>query len=80
MCLDEAVLEDILSSTSESEAIDADEPVYDPSRWTPMEIATATGNSNNTVLEHSLKLRSTYTEVQVNLWLSPLIDTAYSIQ
>lgn len=62
--LDEAVLEDLLSSTPESEAVDVCEPAYDPSQWTPMEIATATGNSNNTVLEHSLKLRSTYTEVE----------------
>ncbi|KAI4316285.1 hypothetical protein L6164_024280 [Bauhinia variegata] len=33
------------------------------SLWTPMEIETATGNAECTVLEHQLPLRSTYTEV-----------------
>lgn len=37
---------------------------YDASLWTPMDIATATGNENCTVLNHSLKLQSTYTEVE----------------
>ncbi|KAM7257246.1 hypothetical protein ACFE04_012987 [Oxalis oulophora] len=37
---------------------------YNPSLWTPMEIATATGNVDCTILEHSLKLKSTYTEVE----------------
>lgn len=39
--------------------------VYDPSSWTPMEIATATGNADCTLLEHPLQLRSTYAEVEV---------------
>ncbi|GMH11887.1 hypothetical protein Nepgr_013728 [Nepenthes gracilis] len=38
--------------------------VYDPSLWTPMEIATATGQADFTFLEHPLKLRSTYAEVE----------------
>ncbi|KAH9612172.1 hypothetical protein KSS87_007728, partial [Heliosperma pusillum] len=40
-----------------------DKTQYITSRWTAMEITTATGNSKNTILEHTLKLRSTYTEV-----------------
>ncbi|XP_058221904.1 carbon catabolite repressor protein 4 homolog 6 isoform X3 [Rhododendron vialii] len=37
---------------------------YDPSAWTPMEIETATGNADCTFVEHPLKLRSTYAEVE----------------
>ncbi|XAR70934.1 Poly(A)-specific ribonuclease [Bertholletia excelsa] len=37
---------------------------YDPSAWTSMEIETATGDADCTVMEHSLKLRSTYSEVE----------------
>lgn len=47
----------------EVETVGMDKPYYDPSLWTPMEIATATGNANCTILEHPLKLRSAYTEV-----------------
>jgi len=32
--------------------------------WTPMEIETATGNADCTLVEHPLKLRSTYAEVE----------------
>ncbi|KAI3737908.1 hypothetical protein L2E82_27923 [Cichorium intybus] len=39
-------------------------PVYDPSGWTPMEIEAATGSSECTTMEHPLKLKSTYTEVE----------------
>nr|GEV43328.1 carbon catabolite repressor protein 4 homolog 6 [Tanacetum cinerariifolium] len=39
-------------------------PFYDPSGWTPMEIEAATGSSECTTMEHFLKLRSTYTEVE----------------
>lgn len=42
-------------------------PFYDPSGWTPMEIEAATGNSECMTMEHHLKLRSTYTEVEVDL-------------
>ncbi|KAF9617474.1 hypothetical protein IFM89_036435, partial [Coptis chinensis] len=38
---------------------------YDPSLWTPVEIMTASGNADCTVLEHPLKLKSTYAEVEV---------------
>lgn len=38
---------------------------YDPSTWTPMEIETATGSADCKLVEHPLKLRSTYTEVEV---------------
>ncbi|XP_047325763.1 carbon catabolite repressor protein 4 homolog 3 [Impatiens glandulifera] len=37
---------------------------YDPSAWTPMEIKAASGNEECTLVEHPLKLSSTYTEVQ----------------
>ncbi|XP_021746333.1 carbon catabolite repressor protein 4 homolog 6-like [Chenopodium quinoa] len=47
----------------EVETVDMDIPYYDPSLWTTMEIATATGDANSRILEHPLKLRSVYTEV-----------------
>ncbi|KAL2897904.1 Carbon catabolite repressor protein 4-like protein 6 [Bienertia sinuspersici] len=47
----------------EDGTVDVYKPSYDPSLWTPMEIATATGAANNTILEHPLKLNSTYSEV-----------------
>ncbi|KAL7617262.1 carbon catabolite repressor protein 4 homolog 6 [Lactuca sativa] len=37
---------------------------YDPSGWTPMEIEAATGSSECTTMEHPLRLRSTYSEVE----------------
>lgn len=37
---------------------------YDPSAWTPMEIETATGSSDCTLVEHHLNLRSSYSEVE----------------
>ncbi|XP_019189938.1 PREDICTED: carbon catabolite repressor protein 4 homolog 6 isoform X2 [Ipomoea nil] len=37
---------------------------YDPSAWTPIEIQTATGSVDCTVMEHRLKLRSVYREVE----------------
>ncbi|TKW15318.1 hypothetical protein SEVIR_5G229900v4 [Setaria viridis] len=37
---------------------------YDPYRWTPEEIKAATGNVECTSVEHSLKLRSVYTDVE----------------
>lgn len=50
----------------EPEPFDIEKSPYDPSVWTPIEIETATGNADSTHVEHSLKLRSTYTEVEVN--------------
>ncbi|CAI0414928.1 unnamed protein product, partial [Linum tenue] len=38
--------------------------IYDPSVWTPMEIATATGDADCTCLQHPLTLRSAYTQVE----------------
>ncbi|KAF7817225.1 carbon catabolite repressor protein 4-like protein 6 isoform X1 [Senna tora] len=46
-----------------SRSFDSERTTYNPSLWTPVEIETATGNSECTFLEHSLPLRSTYTEV-----------------
>lgn len=39
---------------------------YDPYRWTPEEIKAATGKDECTFMEHSLKLRSVYTDVEVS--------------
>ncbi|KAH7574170.1 hypothetical protein ACOSP7_008202 [Xanthoceras sorbifolium] len=55
---------DDLSPSLDSEAVDVEKTGYDPSLWTPMEIATATGNGDCTFLEHPLQLRSTYAEVE----------------
>lgn len=38
---------------------------HDRSFWTPMEIETATGNADCSLIEHPLKLKSTYTETEV---------------
>ncbi|KAF3447182.1 hypothetical protein FNV43_RR12362 [Rhamnella rubrinervis] len=51
----------------DSEPSDVGKIIYNPSLWTPMEIETATGKANCTSLEHNLKLRSTYTEVEDGL-------------
>ncbi|KAL5699700.1 hypothetical protein ACHQM5_030568 [Ranunculus cassubicifolius] len=48
----------------ESTSLLVEANTYDPSSWTPMEIETATGNAECTLVEHPLKLRSTYTEVE----------------
>lgn len=64
------------------ETVDVEKTAYDPSSWTPMEIETATGNADCTLLEQPLKLRSTYAEVEVLLYkafpfqitCSPLFD------
>lgn len=53
-----------LSADNDSELADMEKPAYDPSAWTPVEVETATGNADCTLLEHSLKLRSTYAEVE----------------
>jgi hypothetical protein len=43
---------------------------YDPYRWTPEEIKAATGNDECTSVEHRLKLRSVYTDVEVCMTFS----------
>ncbi|XP_031373570.1 carbon catabolite repressor protein 4 homolog 6 isoform X2 [Punica granatum] len=48
----------------EFEPVEEGRTSYDPSVWTPTEIATATGSGDCLVLEHKLKLKSTYTEVE----------------
>lgn len=55
-------VEDELSPVPISKSIDPGKTTYNPSLWTPMEIKTAAGNAECTVLEHPLLLRSTYTE------------------
>lgn len=44
---------------------EVDKKPYDPSLWTPTEVAAASGNAECTLVEHHLKLKSTYTEVEV---------------
>ncbi|KAK3033872.1 hypothetical protein RJ639_032777 [Escallonia herrerae] len=46
------------------EPVHVEKIAYDPSSWTPAEIETATGSSDSTVVEHPLRLRSTYLEVE----------------
>ncbi|XP_021893481.1 carbon catabolite repressor protein 4 homolog 6 isoform X2 [Carica papaya] len=48
----------------DSETVNVERSTYDPSLWTPMEIATATGNQDSTLVEHPLQLKSTYAEVE----------------
>lgn len=50
---------------SSFEAFNSGKITYSPSSWTPMEIATATGDPERTTVEHALELKSTYSEVEV---------------
>lgn len=49
------------------EIINTEQSKYDPSAWTPSEIEAATGSSDCVIMEHPLKLRSVYGEVEVDL-------------
>ncbi|KAG5591769.1 hypothetical protein H5410_042283 [Solanum commersonii] len=60
--------------TLDSEVVDRENSIYDPSAWTPIDIETATGNADCKVLEHNLKLTSAYREVEV-----ALIKNAFSL-
>lgn len=63
-----------------SEPSDLEKKFYDPSLWTPMEMETATGKADCTYLEHNLKLRSTYTEVEVeHIFLSFLCPLEFAV-
>ncbi|KFK25402.1 hypothetical protein AALP_AA8G109900 [Arabis alpina] len=53
-----------MSCKPDSEAYNTGEIRYNPSSWTPMEIATATGDPERTAVEHSMELRSTYSEIE----------------
>ncbi|XP_017983283.1 PREDICTED: carbon catabolite repressor protein 4 homolog 6 isoform X2 [Theobroma cacao] len=55
---------DDLSPSLDSEGSEVEQATYDPSVWSPMEIATATGSEDCNFLEHPLQLKSTYTEVK----------------
>lgn len=72
-------VEDGLSLGLDSETVGV-EITYDPSLWTPMEIETATGNAECTLLEHPLKLRSTYTEAEVVMSFKILFTTKCNLQ
>ncbi|KAK4340825.1 hypothetical protein RND71_039326 [Anisodus tanguticus] len=60
--LGEVIADD--ASDLDSEVADRERFSYDPSAWTPMDIETATGNADCTVMEHNLKLTSAYREVE----------------
>lgn len=66
--LHSAVEEDLedLPASLDSKTAEAESMPYDPSLWTPMEVMSATGNEDIRVAEHPLKLKSTYTEVEVH--------------
>ncbi|XP_010325135.1 carbon catabolite repressor protein 4 homolog 6 isoform X1 [Solanum lycopersicum] len=49
----------------DSEVVDRENSIYDPSAWTPIDIETATGNADCKLLEHNLKLTSAYREVEL---------------
>lgn len=59
------IVEDDLPPNLNSKSFDAERTTYNPSLWTPTEIDIATGNLECTFMEHSLPLKSTYTEVVV---------------
>lgn len=54
-----------ISPISGSEAFYSERITYNPSSWTPMEIATATGDQERSTVEHAMELKSTYSEVEV---------------
>ncbi|KAG6739323.1 hypothetical protein POTOM_056916 [Populus tomentosa] len=60
---DDEVLDDFPLEL-DSEGAGAGKTADDPSLWTPMEIVTATGNVDCMFVEHPLKLKSTYTQVE----------------
>ncbi|KAG7031781.1 Carbon catabolite repressor protein 4-like 6 [Cucurbita argyrosperma subsp. argyrosperma] len=57
-------VEDALLPGLNTKPFEVENIIYDRSSWTPMEIETATGNADCPLIEHPLKLRSTYTEVE----------------
>ncbi|KAK9101897.1 hypothetical protein Sjap_019151 [Stephania japonica] len=61
---DEVQIEKISSASIDYGIANAEKNSYDPYLWTPMEIQTASGNAECTTIEHPLKLRSTYAEVE----------------
>ncbi|VVB14071.1 unnamed protein product [Arabis nemorensis] len=52
------------SPKSGSKVYNSEKITYNPSSWTPMEIATATGDPERTAVEHAMKLKSTYSEIE----------------
>ena len=76
--------EDQLPETSDSslssQQVTLNEGYYyhDPYRWTPEEIKAATGKDECTFMEHSLKLRSVYTDVEASTIFFPFILSAFS--
>ncbi|KAH9323933.1 hypothetical protein KI387_018572, partial [Taxus chinensis] len=52
------------SVSDSSNPAEATITTYDPYSWSPMEVELATGNADCYLLQHNLKLESTYTEVE----------------
>lgn len=65
------------SRKSGSEAFNYEKIMYNPSSWTPMEIATATGDPERTTVEHALELKSTYSEVEVLEYILPTVFLSF---
>ncbi|KAF0898600.1 hypothetical protein E2562_008183 [Oryza meyeriana var. granulata] len=68
--VNESLLEDedqLQTSPDAQQVVTSDKRYYDydPYRWTPDEIKASTGNEERTFVEHNLKVRSVYTDVQV---------------
>ncbi|KAF4375173.1 hypothetical protein F8388_017319 [Cannabis sativa] len=55
---------DLSTDLDPEQPIEVEKFFYDPSLWTPADIETATGDAKCTFVEHPLKLKSTYTEVE----------------
>ncbi|CAK7353542.1 unnamed protein product [Dovyalis caffra] len=59
----EEVLDDFALGL-DSEDAGVEKTAYNPSLWTPVEIETASGNADCMFVEHPLKLKSTYAQVE----------------
>ncbi|KAL5975250.1 hypothetical protein ACLOJK_031929 [Asimina triloba] len=69
--LDDSQLEELTtglaadrSGSLDSKENEVERKVYDPHVWTPDEIAAASGNAGCTLVEHPLKLKSAYAQVE----------------
>ncbi|PKA49048.1 Carbon catabolite repressor protein 4 like 6 [Apostasia shenzhenica] len=64
LCSSNVVLQDESSFPLVFTASDAVKPCYNPYSWSPTEIEAASGNPKSTSVEHCLKLRSAYADVE----------------
>ncbi|KAG9459742.1 hypothetical protein H6P81_004250 [Aristolochia fimbriata] len=58
------VAEDDSMLPADTEAFFMEKMTYDPHLWTPEELTAASGNADCNYIEHSLKLKSAYTEAK----------------